>query len=110
MAVQPIDLQTMYSQMANVATKVSNDQHGAQMMASVQQQNAVIQTAEQLKTVNKAATNEEKTGLIKDKETESSQEFNGNKKEKREKDKELLEQKKTEFREDFLGKHIDITR
>ena len=53
MAIQPIDLQTMYSQMSNVASRVSHEQHGTQMNAAIQLQNAVVQNAENVKTVKK---------------------------------------------------------
>lgn len=109
MAVQPIDLQTMYSQMANVASKVSGEQHGAQMASSLQQQSAVIQNAEAAKTVQKTSGDNSKTGLVKDGSSGQQQEQSGSK-HKNESEEELMENKKTEFREDFLGRHIDITR
>lgn len=109
MAIQPIDLQTMYSQMANVASKVSHEQHGAQMSAMVQQQNAVIQNAESINTVKKAAGEDAKTSLVKDGSSNNQENASGNK-QKNNSDEESMENTKTEFREDYLGRHIDITR
>lgn len=108
MAIQPIDLQTMYSQMSNVASKVSHEQHGAQMTASMQQQSAVLQNSQSVKTVQKAAGEESKTGLIKD---DGHQSQNGQSDEKKSSSQDQDEKPaKTEFREEYLGKHIDITR
>lgn len=110
MAIQPIDLQTMYSQMSNVASKVSHEQHGSQMTAALQQQSAVNQNAENIKTVKKAAGEDAKTGLVKDNGHQNQESSSNESKPKNESEEETAENKKTEFREDYLGRHIDITR
>lgn len=110
MAIQPIDLQTMYSQMSNVASRVSHEQHGTQMNAAIQQQSAVIQNAENIKTVKKAAGEDSKTNTVKDDGHQNQENSSGEQKSKNETEETSVENKKTEFREDYLGRHIDITR
>ena len=46
MAIHPIDLQTMYSQIDNVAKQVVHQQQGAALAESVQQTNFVRQNKE----------------------------------------------------------------
>jgi len=110
MAIQPIDLQTMYSQMSNVANRVSHEQQGAQIASSLQQQSALIQNEQNVKTVNKAADDEAKSPLVKE-DGHSNQESNNSEKKKEAKDNsEQTPSSKTEIREDYLGRHINITR
>lgn len=110
MAIQPIDLQTMYSQMSNVASKVSHEQHGSQMTAAIQQQSAVVQNAENIKTVKKTASDDSKTANVKDNGHQSQDSSSEHSKSKNDSEDEIQENSKTEFREDYLGHHIDITR
>ena len=51
MAIHPIDLQTMYSQIDNVAKQVVHQQQGAALAESVQQTNFVRQNKEDVKKV-----------------------------------------------------------
>lgn len=51
MAIQPIDLQTMYSQLANVSQNVSNQQSAVQMSQAVQLQNQKLDNLENSKKV-----------------------------------------------------------
>ena len=46
MAIQPIDLQTMYSQMANIAQNAAQAQDGGRLTEAMQQQNIVRQNLE----------------------------------------------------------------
>lgn len=110
MAIQPIDLQTMYSQMSNVASRVSHEQRGTQMNAAIQLQNAVVQNAETVKTVKKAAGEDSKTDTVKDNGHHNQNPSNDEHKSKNDSETKSDEIKKTEFREDYLGRHIDITR
>lgn len=110
MAIQPIDLQTMYSQMSNVASRVSHEQHGTQMNAAIQLQSAVVQNAENVKTVKKTAGEDSKTDTVKDNGHHGQNSSSDEHKSKNESEPESVEIKKTEFREDYLGRHVDITR
>ena len=102
MAIQPIDLQTMYSQMNNVAKTVAVQQQGGQLTQAMQEAQRVQQNSEQAAQVHKAADSESKSG-------HDSQEYNsqGNKKRKQE-EEQLTETKTVKLREAHLGNHIDI--
>ena len=65
MALQPIDLQTMYSQMANVAQRVASEGQGAALAQSIQTQGLVNQNLQASQSVQKTAANEAQTGKIK---------------------------------------------
>ena len=97
--------------MSHVANKVGGEQQNVQNNAFIQQQQALNQNINSTKTVNKAAENDSKTGLIKeDGKQNLSQNQNSEKKFSSDNIIESNEVKKIEISEDFLGKHIDITR
>ncbi len=108
MAIAPIDLQTMYSQMNNVAKTVANQQQGTQLVNAMQEAKIVRQNLENSAQVHKAADNEAKSGQVKaDGHGSSNQE--GFDKKQRKSDQEQSD-KENVIRESFLGQHIDITR
>lgn len=97
--------------MSHVANKVGGEQQNVQNNAFIQQQQALNQNINSTKTVNKAAENDSKTGLIKeDGKQNLSQNQNSEKKSSSDNIIESNEVKKIEISEDFLGTHIDITR
>ena len=110
MGISPIDLQTMYSQMSNVASRVSHEQQSAQVSSSLQQQMAVNQNSQNIKTVQKAADNDSKTGLIKEDGHQNQNQEGASKKSEQNPESENETPKKIEIREEYLGKHINITR
>ena len=111
MGIQPIDLQTMYSQMSNVANRVSHEQQSAQVAQGLQQQLAVNQNAQNIKTVNKAASEEQKSGTVKeDGHNEEEQKSSDKKKNQNQNQTEAYQNQKIEIREDYLGHHINIER
>ncbi|MFC2477413.1 MAG: hypothetical protein ACFNQG_00135, partial [Treponema socranskii subsp. buccale] len=58
MAIQPIDLQTMYSQMANIAQNAAQAQDGGRFAEAMQQQNIVRQNLEEAERVSRPASDE----------------------------------------------------
>ena len=66
MAIQPIDLSTMYSQMNNVAKTVAHQQNGAQLTQAMQENLVLQQEKVRLSQVQKAAENEASAGVVKD--------------------------------------------
>lgn len=108
MAIQPIDLQTMYSQMNNVAKTVANQQQGTQLVNAMQESKIVRQNLENSAQVHKAADNEAKSGQVKaDGHGSSNKEGSDNKQKKSDQEQ---SDKENVIRESFLGQHIDITR
>lgn len=64
MAIQPIDLQTMYSQLANVSQNVANQQSAAQMSQAVQLQNQKLQDLENSKKVQNASNDKSQSSTV----------------------------------------------
>ena len=109
MAIHPIDLQTMYSQISNVAKMVSHQTEGVQLASAMQQNTIVQKTAEQVKTVQKTAQDDTKSVEVKADGQGQSQ--NGNLRKKKEQvEEDATPRKETIIRESYLGQHIDITR
>lgn len=110
MGIAPIDLQTMYSQMSNVAKVVADKQQGAQLATQLQENNVIRQNEEKAQTVQKAADDEAKSmGVNQDGNGNNSSYQQGKKKENHEEDS-LQPSKPVEIREAYLGRHIDISR
>lgn len=110
MALQPIDLQTMYSQMANVAQRVASESQGAALSQSLQTQGLVNQNLQQSQAVQKTAANETQTGKIKADANGGGNSAPGGQK-KKEGQQEATEKKQEyEIRDPALGVHINITR
>ena len=111
MALQPIDLQTMYSQMANVAQRVASEGQGAALSQSIQTQGIVNQNLQQSQSVQKTAANETQTGKIKaDAKGAGAQAQGGKKKKNDGSAEEPQEKKEYEITDPALGVHINITR
>lgn len=110
MAIQPIDLQTMYSQMSNVAQRVSHEQNGAQLSQSINQQSVINQNAEKAKSVQSLSNEESKAALVKDEGHGNG--YSGASSKKQQSDEETSEEQKkdNEYRGDHMGQHINITR
>ena len=112
MALQPIDLQTMYSQMANVAQRVAGEGQGAALAQSIQNQSLAEQSLQQSQTVQKTAANEAQTGKIKpDGKSAGGQGQAGAKKKKPDSSgEEAAPKKEYEITDPALGVHVNITR
>lgn len=111
MALQPIDLQTMYSQMANVAQRVASEGQGAALSQSIQTQSIINQNLQQSQSVQKTAANEAQTGKIKaDSKGSGGGAAAGGQKKKEAQAEEPEEKKEYEIRDPALGVHINITR
>jgi hypothetical protein len=109
MAIHPIDLQTMYTQMDSIARNVANQQQGVQLSQQLQENGKIQKMAEQAAMVHKTADDQAKSLNVKD---ESQKKSEGQKKgkEKDETEEEKQKPKENEIRESYLGQHINITR
>ena len=112
MAIQPIDLQTMYAQMATVAQTVAHAQEGPALSEAMQQQNIVQKNKELAKKVQRSADNESKSSTIKDEGQSGTQNSSADGKTQKKETEEEQEDKAADegFRESYLGQHINITR
>ncbi len=108
MSIQPIDLQTMYSQMQNVARTVANAQFQPQLTEQMRENLIIQQQQEKAKSVHRAADEESKSTSV-DEDGSSGSQY-GASSGKQGQNEEPQEPKRTEIREGYLGRHIDITR
>ena len=109
MAIQPIDLQIMYSQMQNVARNVANAQFQPQLTQQMKENQVIQQQQEQAKSVHRAADEESKSTNV-DEDGHSGNQYGAARNKGRQNEETPPEPKKTEIREGYLGRHIDITR
>lgn len=108
MAIQPIDLQTMYSQMSNVSQNATRANEALQMASYIQKQNIVQQTLEQSSKVNEASFENVETMNVK---SDGSSSGGGNQNENQnQKKKEPHNTPLEDIKESFIGQHINITR
>lgn len=109
MAIAPIDLSTIYSQLNNVAKNVAHQQQGAQLTQAMQENALIRQNQELSAQVHKTADSEAKAAVVKDDSNgNGSQKFQHKNKKQPAKNEENV--KMTEIRESFLGQNIDISR
>lgn len=110
MAIQPIDLQTMYSQMGNVAKQAAHAQQGVQLSQSMNQVEVIKQNAENASKVQKT-NNGSKSGAVDENgRNKSDPQQNDRDDEKRRKEDSHEISKSYGLSESYLGVHIDISR
>ena len=72
MAIHPIDLQTMYSQIENVAKQAVHQQQGVQLSESMQKANEIRQNMEQANKVQQMNEQNKLSNLNQDGQSSSS--------------------------------------
>lgn len=113
MAIQPIDLQTMYSQMANVAQTVAHQQQGVQLNEAMQQQNIIQKNKEMSERVQKSADEQTQELKVKPDGHNGNEQPKGKKRQPKTDENKVTEEdgeKPDGIREEYLGRHINITR
>ena len=111
MALHPIDLQTLYTQLENVSKGVAFQQQGLQLKEAVQQDNYGKQLNEKEKAVKEAAQEESETVRVKDqqKRNQNSEEFSKKEKKNDEDEQPVVEEPKiVGIKDPRLGTIIDI--
>lgn len=111
MGIQPIDLQTMYSQLSNVSKTMQGAQQ-AQLAESMQQQNNIQKNLENVKKVQQ--TSNEKTNASSVNQNGSNSFYEGKQKQKKKKndedEKSPYQDSGTGYKSPYFGTIIDITR
>jgi hypothetical protein len=111
MALHPIDLQTLYTQLENVSKGVAFQQHGLQLREAVQQENYGKQLTEKEKAVKEAAQEQSETVRVKDQNKRNQNAESSAQKEKKQNDEEqdiVTEPKTVDIKDPRLGTLIDI--
>ena len=111
MALHPIDLQTLYTQLENVSKGVAFQQHGLQLREAVQQDNYGKQLTEKEKAVKEAAQEQSETVRVKDQQKRNQNPDSSMQKERKnteEKQTSVAEPKTIDIKDPRLGTLIDI--
>ncbi len=109
MAIQPIDLQTMYTSLEKVS-KLTQSQQGMQLQGAIQQEENSKRLQEQAKAVEKTTADDEGPLQIKDRNSSDAetQDSETERKSQEELGEKLLDSKQI-ITDPNLGQHIDIT-
>lgn len=110
MGVSPLDLQTMYANMNNVARTVAHQQQGAVLAQQLQESKIIQQNTEKASQVRKTADNEAKSTGINDEGHQNSSAYGQGGRRKRENPENTEKKIESEIRETYLGIHINIER
>lgn len=109
MGLQPIDLQTMYTQISNAAKLAVNVEHTVAQTQKAQQQDT-IQKNEELNSKVQKSGEDQKSGSV-NQNGHNQQNMAGYKKNKKDEQPSEEDNKdKYRLKESYLGQHIDITR
>lgn len=109
MAIQPIDLQTMYSQLSNVSKAMSGTQQ-AQLTEAMQQQSNIQKNIENTERVQEASNEKADANEVNQNGSGSSSFSGGQKKKRDDVTPGTHEQAPHKSRYSHLGTIIDITR
>ncbi len=110
MSIQPIDLQTMYTQLSNVSKTMTGSQQ-AQLTEAMQQQGNIQRSMENAAKVQQTSNEKSDTNSVNQNGSNSSGAYGGQKHHKNQKNQEEVEEyrpPKTDH--SYLGTIIDITR
>ncbi len=109
MAIQPIDLQTMYTSLEKVSKMTAAKQQGMQLQSAIQQDELTKRIQEKASTVEKTEMDEDE-GLTHVKDRQKNSEADSHTSDEREEKKEEQPEEHIEVITDpFLGRHIDIS-
>ena len=111
MAMQPIDLQTLFTQLDKVAKNQAQQREGLQIQAALQQVESQKKAEEHIRSVNEAQDMGYGTAMVKD-ENSQSRTSEHEKKENEEAAEEGMENGRIRFpafRDPALGRNIDIS-
>ena len=108
MAIQPIDLQTLFTQIDKVGRNQAQMREGLQLQASLQQVESQKKAEEHVQSVNEAQDMGFGTAQIKDENSHTGQHEHEAKYEDKTEEEEPLP-KNAFFRDPALGRNIDIS-
>jgi Trm5-related predicted tRNA methylase len=111
MAIQPIDLQNMYSQMSNVAKSVAGQSQAAQLADSMQQQSIIQKNLENSTKVQKTGENANANSVNENGHKGATFSSGAKRNNNNQSETESEDEQKTKYPENpYLGTIIDIMR
>jgi len=108
MAIQPIDLQAIFSQMDKVGKTQAFLKDGQQIQEALHQAKAQQKLEENVKSVNESQNMGEDSGKIKDENRRGAAQ-DGNREQPDSKAEDKIQEKKDTIRDPALGRNIDIS-
>jgi hypothetical protein len=111
-AIQPIDLQTLYAQLDKIGKSQVQQQAATQAARDAEMQTNKNDADQKLKSVQTAEAGDEKAGVVHERDGSGKEEGESAGKsptKKPEKDEENAESEKEIIRDPALGSHIDIS-
>jgi hypothetical protein len=110
MAIQPIDLQTLFTQLDKVAKTQSNQREGAALHQAIQGAELQRRTEDQIKAVNETQNmGEDGAEKVKDRGAQAHDGSDKGKKQEGEKPQQQEETKAAVIHDPSLGRNIDIS-
>ncbi len=109
MAIQPIDLQTVYSQLSNVSKNVNGSQQ-ANLAQAMQQQTNIQKNLENSTKVQQTKNEKTDTTSVDEKGHNNQEALNQNNKKKDKDDTDIDEHDQQKNCPPYIGHYIDITR
>ncbi len=110
MAIQPIDMQTLFSQLEKVGKTQAFAQHGVEIKNAIEQEESTKRSQEKHQAVA-GTTDAAEEGLsrVKDRQGSKDEESNGQKKHKNDQSEEIEVPPVQTVSDPKLGRHIDIS-
>jgi len=111
MAMLPIDLQAIFSQMDKVGKTQAMQREGQQILESIQQIQIQKKNEQNIQSVNQSQDLGGEAETIKDEKRHGGREYNGGARERHHEDEELpaAEEERDLIRDPALGRNIDIS-
>lgn len=110
MAIQPIDLQTMYTQLEKVSKMAAHQQQGLQLQKAIHQEEQAKRLQEKNQTVEKAIMDDEGLPVVADrnKNARPEEDEEGKNQTNAQKDETIPEEFEV-IKDPRLGQHIDVS-
>jgi len=108
-AIQPLDLQTMFTQMDKVGKLQATQKEGAAIQQSLQSVHTQKKIEEQVQSVDDAKKDENAENINEKNARKRSQDQNRNKEKSGAEDNERSENERQVFKDPSLGKNIDLS-
>ena len=109
MAIQPIDLQAIFSQMDKVGKNQAAQREGQQIQEALQQIQAQKKTEQDVHSVNQSQDLGKEAGTVKDENKRGTYENHGRENEKNTEDENADNSNNDLIRDPALGRNIDIS-
>lgn len=109
MALAPLDLQILYSQLETVSKTVAHQQQGQQLANAIQRETHAQQLAEKNSTVQQLKSGEDSVHKIKDRAAGGSSQNGSGRRQSEEEGEEKEAPAPVAFQDPNLGKFIDIS-